>query len=74
MTLNMAATQFRMTVDECVAGVTRHAARALGLHAEAGTLEAGKRCDLAIWNIDRPAELVYWLGRNPLEARVWGGE
>jgi imidazolonepropionase len=74
MTLNMAATQFRMTVDECVAGVTRNAARALGLHAEAGTLEAGKRCDLALWNIERLAELVYWLGRNPLEARVWGGE
>ncbi|HEY1414987.1 MAG TPA: imidazolonepropionase [Caulobacteraceae bacterium] len=74
MTLNMAATQFRMTIEECVAGVTRNAARALGLQAEAGTLEAGKRCDLAIWNIEQPAELVYWLGRNPLEARVWGGE
>jgi imidazolonepropionase len=73
MALNMAATQFRMTVEECLVGVTRNAARALGLEAEVGTLEAGKRCDLAIWNIGRPAELVYWLGRNPLEARVWGG-
>ena len=73
MALNMAATCFRMTVEECLAGVTRNAARALGLVAEVGTLEAGKRCDLAIWSIERPAELVYWLGRNPLEARVWGG-
>jgi imidazolonepropionase len=73
MALNMAATCFRMTVEECLEGVTRNAARALGLEAQVGTLEAGKRCDLAIWNIGRPAELVYWLGRNPLEARVWGG-
>lgn len=72
--LNMGATCFRLTVEECLAGVTRNAARALGLQASVGTLEAGKRCDLAIWNIERPAELVYWLGRNPLKGRVWGGE
>jgi imidazolonepropionase len=73
MVMNMAATLFRLTVAECLAGVTRNAARALGLAAEAGTLEAGKWCDLAIWNIERPAELVYWLGRNPLHSRVWRG-
>ena len=73
-TLNLAATLFRMTVEECLAGVTRNAAKALGLADEVGTLEAGKRCDLAIWEIERPAELVYWMGRNPLHARVWGGE
>src|SRR6266446_3230426 len=56
-TMNMAATLFRLTVDECLAGVTRNAAHALGRH-DIGTLEAGKRCDLAIWDIDRPAELV----------------
>ncbi|MDB5497197.1 MAG: imidazolonepropionase [Phenylobacterium sp.] len=73
LVMNMAATLFRMTVDECVAGVTREAARALGLVEDVGTLEAGKRCDLAIWNIERPAELVYRMGFNPLHARVFGG-
>lgn len=73
LTMNMGATLFRMTVDECLAGVTREAARALGMHAQTGTLEAGKRCDLAIWDIERPAELVYRMGLNPLHARVWSG-
>jgi imidazolonepropionase len=71
LALNMAATLFRLTVDECLAGVTREAARALGRLGELGTLEPGKRCDLAIWDIERPAELVYRLGFNPLHARVW---
>jgi imidazolonepropionase len=74
LTMNMAATLFRMTVDECVAGVTREAARALGLADRIGTLEAGKSADLAIWDIDRPAELVYRLGFNPLHQRVWKGQ
>jgi imidazolonepropionase len=72
MTMNMAATLFRLTVDECIAGVTRNAARALGCD-DVGTLEAGKRCDLAIWDIERPAELVYRIGFNPLRARVRSG-
>ena len=70
---NMAATLFRLTVPECLAAITREAARALGLLAETGTLEAGKWCDLAIWDIERPAELVYRLGFNPLHARVRRG-
>ena len=74
LTMNMGATLFRLTVEECLAGVTRIAARALGLEAETGTLEAGKRCDLAIWDIERPAELVYRMGFNPLHARVWRGQ
>ena len=74
LTMNMAATLFRLTVDECLAGVTREAARALGLARETGTLEAGKACDLAIWDIERPAELVYRMGFNPLHARVWSGK
>ena len=74
LTMNMAATLFRMTVDECLAGVTREVAHALGRQDEIGTLEAGKRCDLAIWNIERPAELVYRMGFNPLHARVWRGK
>jgi imidazolonepropionase len=73
MTMNMAATLFRLTVAECLTGVTRNAARALGKHDEIGTLEAGKACDLAIWDIAEPAELVYRIGFNPLHARVWRG-
>ncbi|HEY2069595.1 MAG TPA: imidazolonepropionase [Rhizomicrobium sp.] len=73
LALNMAATCFRLTVEECLLGVTRNAARALG-RDDIGTLEAGKRCDLAIWDIDQPAELVYRMGFNPLHARVFGGE
>jgi imidazolonepropionase len=73
LAMNMAATIFGLTVDECIAGVTREAARALGRLAQSGTLEAGKYCDLAIWNVGRPAELVYRIGFNPLERRVWRG-
>jgi imidazolonepropionase len=72
--MNMGATLFRMNVAECLAGTTREAARALGVLGEAGTLEAGKYCDLAIWDIERPAELVYRIGFNPLHRRVWRGE
>lgn len=74
LTMNMAATLFRMTVDECLAAVTREGARALGLFDTVGSLEAGKQCDLAIWDIERPAELVYRIGFNPLHARVWRGQ
>ena len=70
---NMAATLFRLTVEECLAGITREAARALGLLASRGTLEAGKRADLAIWSVEHPAELVYRIGFNPLHNRVRGG-
>jgi imidazolonepropionase len=74
LVMNMGATLFRLTVEECLLGVTRNAARALGLHEEIGTLEAGKSCDLAIWDIERPAELVYRMGFNPLHARIWRGQ
>ena len=73
LTLNMAATFFRLTVDECLLGVTRHAAKALGRLDRVGSLEAGKSCDLAIWDIERPAELVYRIGFTPLHARIWKG-
>lgn len=73
LSLNMAATLFRMSVEECLLGATRVAARALGRHADIGTLEAGKSCDLAIWDIERPAELVYRMGFNPLHARIHRG-
>ena len=73
LVMNMGATLFRLTVAECLAGVTRNAARALGLHDRIGTIEAGKRCDLAIWDIESPADLVYRMGFNPLHARIWSG-
>ncbi len=74
LALNMGATLYRLTVEECLLAVTRNAARALGLSAQIGGLEAGKSCDLAIWDIERPAELVYRMGFNPLNARVWRGQ
>lgn len=74
LTMNMASTLFRLTVEESLAGVTREAARALGRLDDVGTLETGKYCDLAIWDVDRPAELVYRIGFNPLWKRVWRGQ
>lgn len=71
--LNMAATLFRMTVTEALRGVTLNAARALGLQGEIGTLEAGKACDLAVWDIADPAALAYRIGFNPLHMRVKDG-
>ncbi len=72
LAMNMAATLFRMTPAECLAGVTAHAARALGL-ADAGHLRAGMRADLAIWDVESPAELSYRIGFNPLWKRIFGG-
>ncbi|MBX9907642.1 MAG: imidazolonepropionase [Beijerinckiaceae bacterium] len=74
LVLNMACTLFRLTPEEALAGLTRHAAQALGMADQIGTLEAGKACDLAIWDIERPAELAYRIGFNPLHARIWNGQ
>ncbi len=74
LTMNMGATLFHLTVEECLAGVTREAARALGRLDTIGTIEVGKQADLAIWNIESPAELVYRIGFNPLHRRIWNGE
>jgi imidazolonepropionase len=74
LAMNMAATLFGLTVEECLAGVTRVAARALGIGGDTGTLETGKWADLAIWDIESPAELVYRMGFNPLHQRVWHGQ
>jgi imidazolonepropionase len=70
---NMAATFFRLTVGECLRGITIEAARALGLADKIGSLEPGKSCDLAIWDVASPAELVYPIGANPLHARIYKG-
>ncbi len=73
LVLNMACTLFGLTPEEALAGATRHAARALGLQDEIGTLELGKRADFALWRIERPAELAYNLGANPCEGVVFAG-
>jgi imidazolonepropionase len=74
LAMNMACTLFRLTPEEALAGVTRVAARALGVAGEVGTLEVGKRADLAVFAVDDPAELAYRIGFNPLVARFIGGE
>lgn len=66
----LACAQFRLTPEEALAGVTRNAARALGLAGQTGTLEVGKLADMACWDIERPAELSYWLGGRLL-SRSW---
>jgi imidazolonepropionase len=71
--INLACVQFRLTPEEALAGATRIGARALGLEAEVGTLEAGKAADLAVWDIERPAELAYWLGKPLLAKRMVAG-
>jgi imidazolonepropionase len=74
LALNMACTLFGLTPAEALAGATRHAARALGLQNEVGTLEVGKRADFALYDITRPAELCYNLGANPCVEVVHAGE
>lgn len=73
LAMNMACTLFRMTPREALAGVTIHAARALGLSRECGSLEVGKAADFALWAIERPGELCYAIGGNPCRAAVCGG-
>ena len=73
LVMNMGCTLFRLTPEEALAGVTVHAARALGLQ-DCGVIAPGKRADLAIWNVTNPAELAYRIGFNPLHQRLSGGE
>lgn len=73
LTMNMACTLFRMTPEEALAGVTTNAAKALGM-TDTGTIEAGKRADINIWNVEHPAELAYRIGFNPLQKRIFGGQ
>lgn len=73
LALNMACTLFRLTPEQALAGMTRVAALALGLAREHGTLEAGKRADVAVWDVTHPAQLVYRIGFNPLVRRMHAG-
>jgi imidazolonepropionase len=70
--MNMACTLFRLTPEEALRGFTQHAAQALGLR-ERGTLTAGQRADMAIWPLDHPNELAYWLGQHPRPRVVFAG-
>ena len=72
--LNMGCILFGLTPEEALSGVTRHAAAALGLGDEIGTLAIGKAADLALWDIAHPGELAYHLGYNPCRAVVYGGD
>ncbi|SPH16996.1 Imidazolonepropionase [Defluviimonas aquaemixtae] len=72
LAMNMACTLFRMTPEEALSGVTCNAARALGL-SDRGTIAPGQRADLAIWDVEHPAELAYRFGFNPLHQRIIGG-
>jgi imidazolonepropionase len=71
LTLNLACTLFRMTPEESLAGMTRHAARALGL--DAGVLEPGRAADFALWDVGEPAELAYAIGANPCAGTIRAG-
>lgn len=73
LAMNMACTLWRLTPQEALAGCTLHAARALGLQQETGSLVIGKRADFALWRIARPADLAYALGLNPCAGVVHGG-
>lgn len=72
LTMNMGCTLFRMTPEEALAGITRNAARALGL-TDRGQIAAGMRADLAVWDVETPAELAYRIGFNPLHSRIHEG-
>ncbi len=73
-TMNMACTLFRMTPEEALVGCTRNAATGLGIGDKCGTITAGKRADIAIWDVSEPAELAYRIGFNPLHQRIYAGK
>ncbi|HKC17020.1 MAG TPA: imidazolonepropionase [Steroidobacteraceae bacterium] len=74
LAMNLAAVEFGLSTSECLLGATREAARALGCFQDSGSIEAGKWCDLAVWNVTHPAELVYNAGARPLHSRIWHGQ
>ncbi len=74
LTMNMGCTLFRMTPEEALAGVTRNAAKALGLWGDYGAIETGHVADLCVWRVKHPCELSYMIGHNPLKMRIFGGK
>ena len=74
LAMSLASNLFKLTPEECLAGVTREAAKALGIKNTKGTLETGKVADIAIWDINHPNELSYWMGLNQLFALIIGGK
>jgi len=70
MVMNIACTQFSMTPEEALAGTTRCAAKALGLQGDYGVIDAGALAEFAVWNVQHPAELSYWVGSSPLHKRI----
>ena len=72
--MTLAANLFQLTPEECLAGVTREAAKALGIENKKGTLEMGKDADIAIWDINHPNELTYWIGFNQLSNLIIKGK
>jgi len=72
LVFNLACTLFRLTPEEALRGMTVHAARALGLH-DRGVLAVGMRADFALWELDHPAELAYWVGQQACRSTVLGG-
>src|SRR5579862_1643450 len=74
LAMSMATRLFGLTAEEALLGVTRHAARALGLHAERGVLAQGMAADFVVWNVSSPEELSYWIGFNPRRTVVRAGE
>jgi len=73
LAMSMGTRLFGMTADEALAGVTRNAARALGLDVERGTLAPGKVADFVVWNVGSVEELSYWIGFNPRRTVVRSG-
>jgi imidazolonepropionase len=71
--MNMVATLFGLTPEEALAGMTRNAAKALGLDRETGMIKQGLAADLAVWRIDHPAELAYWIAHRGPETLIIGG-
>ena len=72
LAMNMSCTLFQLTPEEALTGVTRNAARALGL-VDRGVVQEGYRADLAVWNVEHPSEFAYRIGFNPLKSRIIGG-
>jgi imidazolonepropionase len=73
LAINMACTLFGLTPEEALAGMTINAARALGLEGEIGTIAPRRAADLAVWRIESPVELAYWIGHPGPERRIFGG-